>query len=126
MGLLAAAVLGWLVLPALGGGSALAQERILALPRPLQPDEIAWLVVEIGPIGRREVTVSSATGEIIGVISSFGPRAGLQAGIYPLPLPPEAIVNGHVVVRLTISQEGAPARDPTTEEVPRVTVRISP
>jgi hypothetical protein len=126
LGLLAAAVLGWLVLPALGGGSALAQERILALPRPLQPDEIAWLVVEIGPIGRREVTVSTAAGEIIGVISPFGPRAGLQAGVYPLPLPAEAIVDGHVVVRLTISQEGAPPHDPTTEEVPSVTVRIAP
>ncbi len=118
-------MLGWLVLPAPGGESALAQERSLALPRPLQPDDVVWLVVEIGPIGRREVTVTTPAGEILGVISSFGPRAGLQAGVYPLPLPPEAIVDGRVVIRLTISQEGAPARDPTAAEVPRVTVRIS-
>lgn len=122
---LAAAVLGWLAIPALGGGAAAAQERSLALPRPLQPGEIAWLVVEIGPIGRREVTVSTAKGEVIGVISPFGPRAGLQAGVYPLPLPAEAIEGSRVAVRLTISGDGGP-RDPTAEEVPQVTVRIGP
>ncbi|MFE0757094.1 hypothetical protein ACFW16_24255 [Inquilinus sp. NPDC058860] len=123
---LAAAVLGWLAVPALGGESVAAQERILALPRPLQPDEIAWLVVEVGPIGRREVTVLTAAGEIIGVISPFGPRAGLQAGTYALPLPAEAIEDGRVVVLLTITQDGGPERDPTAAEVPRVTVRIGP
>ncbi|KGM33536.1 hypothetical protein P409_15300 [Inquilinus limosus MP06] len=123
---LAAAVLGWLAIPALGGGSAAGQDRTLVLPRPLQPGEIAWLVVEVGPIGRREVTVSTAAGEIIGVISPFGPRAGLQAGVYPLPLPPEAIQDGRVVVRLTITRDRGPPRDPTAEEVPRVTVRIGP
>lgn len=122
---LAAAVLGWLAILAVGGGSAVAQERTLALPRPLQPGEIAWLVVEVGPIGRREVTVSTVAGGIIGVISPFGPRAGLQAGTYALPLPAEAIEDDHVVVRLTISHEGGPG-DPTAEEVPRVTVRIGP
>jgi len=103
-----------------------AQDRALDLPRPLQPDEIAWLVVEVGPIGRREVTVTTAAGEIIGVISPFGPRAGLQAGVYPLPLPAEAIVEGRIVVRLTITQDGGPPRDPTAAEVPSVTVRIGP
>lgn len=123
---LAAAVLGWLAIPALGGGGAAGQDLTLALPRPLRPGEIAWLVVEIGPIGRREVTVSTAAGQIIGVISPFGPRAGLQAGTYPLPLPAEAIDDGHVVVRLTVSRDGAPPSAPTGEEVRRVTVRIGP
>lgn len=123
---LAAAVLGWLAIPALGGGGAAAQELTLALPRPLQPGEFAWLVVEIGPIGRREVTVTTPAGEILGVISPFGPRAGLQAGVYPLPLPAEAIADGHVAVRLTITQDRGPPRDPTGEEVRGVTLRIGP
>ena len=123
---LAAAVLGWLAIPALGGGRVAAQELTLALPHPLQPGEIAWLVVEVGPIGRHEVTVSTAAGGIIGVISPFGPRAGLQAGTYALPLPTEAIEDGHVVVRLTITQDGGAPRAPTGEEVRRVTVRIGP
>jgi len=110
----------------LGGGSATAQEMTLSLPRPLRPGEIAWLEVEIGPIGRHEVIVSTAAGRDIGVISPFGVRAGQEAGIYPLPVPAEAIEDGHVVVRLSITQAGAPPRDPTGEEVRRVTVRVGP
>lgn len=122
---LAAAVLGWLAILALGGGGAAAQELTLALPHPLQPGQTAWLEVEVGPVGRREVTVA-ASGQIIGVISPFGPRAGGTAGVYALPLPAEAIADGRVTVRLTITQAGGAPRDPTQQEVPRVTVRIVP
>lgn len=110
----------------LGGGSAAAQELTLALPHPLQPGETAWLEVEVGPIGRREVTVATASGRIIGVISPFGPRAGETAGVYALPLPAEAIAADRVTVRLTITQTSGAPRDPTGEEVRRATVRIVP
>jgi hypothetical protein len=122
---LAAAVLGWFAILALGGGAA-AQELTLALPQPLRPGQIAWLEVEVGPVGRREVTVATAAGEIIGVISPFGPQAGEAAGVYALPLPAEAIADGRVTVRLTITQATGAPRDPTDQEVPRVTVRLGP
>ncbi|MGO4123692.1 hypothetical protein AB4Z01_04795 [Inquilinus sp. YAF38] len=123
---LAAAAFGLLAILVLGGGDAAAQELRLPLPRPLRPGEIAWLEVEVGPIGRREVIVSTAAGRDIGVISPFGPRAGQEAGIYPLPLPAEAIEDGRIVVRLSITQVGAPPRVPTGEEVRRVTVLVEP
>jgi hypothetical protein len=110
----------------LGGGSATAQELTLSLPRPLRPGEIAWLEVEIGPIGRREIIVSTAAGRDIGVISPFGVRAGQEAGTYPLPLPADSIEDGRVVVRLMITQVGAPPRVPTEQEVRRVTVLVEP
>jgi hypothetical protein len=108
------------------GGSAAAQELTLPLPRPLRPGEIAWLEIEVGPIGRREVIVSTPAGRDIGVISPFGVRAGQEAGTYPLPVPTEAIESDRVVIRLSITQVGAPPRDPTGEEVRRVTVLIGP
>lgn len=121
-----AAVFGWLIILVLGGGSVAAQELTLALPQPLQPGNTAWLEVEVGPVGRREIVVATASGQIIGVISAFGPRAGQEAGVYALPLPPEAIADGRVTVRLTITQTSGPPRDPTGEEVRRVMVRVVP
>ncbi|MDR6294048.1 MULTISPECIES: hypothetical protein [Inquilinus] len=119
----AAALLAILVL---GGGHAAAQERTLPLPPSFRPGETAWIELEVGPVGRREVTIATAAGRIIGVISPFGPRAGETAGVYALPLPAEAIADGHVTIRLTITQTGGAARAPTEQEVPRVTVRIGP
>ncbi|WP_342234934.1 hypothetical protein [Inquilinus sp. OTU3971] len=109
------------------GGSAAAQELTLPLPRPLRPGEIAWLQVEVGRIGRgQEVIVATASGRDIGVISPFAIRTGQEAGTYPLPVPTEAIEGDRVVVRLSITQVGAPPRDPTGEEVRRVTVLLGP
>jgi hypothetical protein len=121
-----AAVLGLLAILVLGGGIAVAQERTLPLPPTFRAGETAWIEVEVGPVGRREVTIATASGRIIGVISPFGPRAGETAGVYALPLPAEAIADGQVTIRLTITQTGGPARAPTEQEVPRVTVRIGP
>lgn len=122
----AAAALGLLLAILVLGGSAAAQELTLPLPRPLRPGEIAWLEVEVGPIGRREVIVSTAAGRDIGVISPFGVRAGQEAGTYPLPVPADAIEGDRVIVRLSITQVGAPPRVPTGGEVRRVTVRVAP
>jgi hypothetical protein len=121
-----AAAFGLFAILVLGGGRAAAQELTLALPHPLQPGETAWIEVEVGLIGRREVTLATASGQLIGVISPFGPRAGQTAGVYALPLPAEAIADGRATIRLTITQAGGPPRDPTDQEVRRVTVRVVP
>jgi len=123
----AAAALGLLAILVLGGGSAVAQELTLALPRPLRPGDLAWLEVELGPVGRgREVIVATASGQTIGVISPFAIRTGQDAGVYTLPLPEDAIAAGRVTVRLTITQPGGAPRDPTGQEVRRVAVVVSP
>ncbi|MGK9235005.1 hypothetical protein KXS07_24895 [Inquilinus limosus] len=116
----------WLLgLLALAGRGAAAQELTLPLPQPLAAGEIVWLEVELGRVGRgQEIGVATASGRDIGVISPFGIRAGQDAGTYTLPLPREAIEDGRVVVRLTITQPGAAPRAPTGQEVRRVMVRV--
>jgi hypothetical protein len=103
-----------------------AQELTLALPRPLRPGEPAWLEVQVGPISRgRVITITSATGHPLGTISPFGARVGEAGGTYTLPVPPDAIRDGKLTVRLTISQGGGPPRAPTAEEVRGVKLNVS-
>lgn len=101
-----------------------AQEIVLALPHPLGAGETAFIEVQVGAIGRgREIGVTTASGQQLGVISPFGVRAGQDAGTYTLPVPNDAIRDGRVAIRLTISQQGA-ARAPTTQEVRSVTLKL--
>jgi hypothetical protein len=53
----------------------------------------------------------------IGVVSPFGVRTGQDAGTYPLPVPKEAIRDGRLSIRLTISRPGGSPRAPTAGEV---------
>lgn len=109
----AVALLALLALP----GGAFAQDLTLALPRPLRTGETAFIEVQVGAIGRREIDVTTAAGAPLGTISPFGVRPGQEAGTYPLPVPNDAIRNGRISIRMTISDpEGSP-RVPTAEEV---------
>ena len=106
-----AAVLTW-------NGGVAAEEMTLALPHPLAAGEIAWLQVQVGPIGRgEEIDVTTAAGQRLGTISPFGVRSGQAAGTYTLPVPGDAIHDGRLSVRLTISQAGTASRTPTAEEL---------
>jgi hypothetical protein len=116
---------------ALNGNAASAQsaarDMTLQLPHPLAADETAFIIVEIGTIGRgQEVEVTTAAGQSLGVISPFSVRAGQEAGTYPLPVPATAVRDGRVSLRLTISQFGAPPRAPTAEEVRSVKLSVGP
>jgi hypothetical protein len=74
--------------------------------------------VQVGAIRRgQEIDVTIASGQELGVISPFGVRSGQDAGTYTLPVPADAIPNGRLSVRLTITQFGAPPHTPTAEEV---------
>jgi hypothetical protein len=113
---------GWAQdMPVQDGAAGTAQELTLALPHPLREGETAGIEVHLGPIARgRVVTVTTATGEPLGTISPFGTRVGENAGTYTVPVPPDAIRDGRVAIRLAISQAGSPPRPPTTQEVPSV------
>jgi hypothetical protein len=124
----AAAMLALLALLALNANAALAQQPtqdiVLALPHPLGAGETAFIEVQVGPIGRgREIGVTTASGQQLGVISPFGVRAGQDAGTYTLPVPNDAIRDGRIAIRLSISQPGA-ARAPTTQEVRGVKLKL--
>jgi hypothetical protein len=93
-------------------------ERTLTLPRPLKDGAHAWLEVQVGPLapGQR-VRVTTLSGELLGAISPFGPTERRHSGLYSLPVPADAIRNGALSVRVTITDANKPARTPTDAEV---------
>ena len=97
----------------------------LVLPHPLRAGETAWIVVKVGAIGRGQINVTTASGQELGVISSFGVQLGQEAGTYPLPLPADAVRDGRVSLRLEITQFGEPPRAPTAEEVQSVKLEVA-
>jgi hypothetical protein len=107
------------------GNAALAQDVVLSLPRLLAAGETAWIEVQVGPIGRQEIDVTTASGRHLGVISPFSARTGQDAGTYALPVPPDAIQDNHITVRITITQSNRPPRVPTAEEVRSVKLNIA-
>jgi hypothetical protein len=93
-------------------------EQTLTLPHPLKAGANAWLEVQVGPLapGQR-VRVTTLAGEAIGTIAPFGPAERRQSGVYSLPVPPDAIHDGALSVRVTVTQSNAPPRTPTATEV---------
>ncbi len=99
---------------------------VLVLPHALQPGEIAFIQVTVGAIARgQEVEVATMDGRAIGTVSPFGIRAGQQAGTYTMPVPPEAIRDGKLSLRLRITQFDGPPRLPTSDEVKDVQLVIA-
>jgi hypothetical protein len=124
----AAAMLALLALLAHNADAAPAQQPtqdiVLALPHPLGAGETAFIEVQVGAVGAgREIGVTTASGQELGVISPFGVRAGQDAGTYTLPVPNDAIRDGRVAIRLTITGGGT-ARAPTAQEVRSVKLKI--
>jgi hypothetical protein len=93
-------------------------ERTLILPHPLGPGASVWLEVQVGALapGQR-VRVTTRAGVQLGAISPFGPAARQHAGVYALPVPPEAIDDDAVSVIVTITEGSNPPRAPTPAEV---------
>jgi hypothetical protein len=99
----------------------------LALPHALRAGETAWLEVKVGVIERgEEIEIQTTAGQPLGTISPFGVRSGQPAGTYTVPVPPGAIANDHLSLRLLIDQSSHAQRGPTVKEVSRVRVKIMP
>ena len=97
--------------------AALAQDLTLTLPRPLAAGETGWIELQVGPIGRQEIDITTAAGQRIGTIAPFGPRAGQDAGTYAFPVPANLIHDDSLAVRITITQPNGPPRPATEQEV---------
>lgn len=107
-------------------GRAAAQDMTLALPRPFDAGDTAFIEVRLGAIGPgQEIEVKTADGRLLGVISPHGIRAGRAAGIYTLPLPADAICKDRVGIALTITRSDAAPRAPNAEEVLGVRVVVN-
>ena len=115
---------GWRSPVAEEATQAAAPTVTLALPHALASGDSVWLEIQLGPIGRREISVTTLSGEPLGKISPFGIRAGQGAGTYALPVPSDAIKEDRLSIRLSISQPGG-SRAPTAQEVQGVALRIA-
>jgi len=97
----------------------------LVLPRDLNTDEAAAVEVKVGVIARgAQIRIETTSGKLLGVISPYGVRSGDEAGTYPIPVPPEAISNKRVSLRITLSYNRS-KRAPTAQEVRNVQLKIT-
>jgi hypothetical protein len=101
-------------------------EQTLTLQHPLEPGAQAWLEVQVGPLGPgQRVRVTTLAGEPIGTIAPFGPAERQRSGVYSLPVPPDAIHDGVLSVRVTVTQSNAAPRPPAAREVQSLRLRAS-
>ena len=97
----------------------------LALPRDLKADEGVSVELTLGVLARgAEIVVETVSGKHVGVVSPYGIRAGEEAGTYTLPLPPEAISDNRVSLRLILQYSGE-KRTPTDKEIKDVQLKIT-
>ena len=101
-------------------------EQTFTLPQPLKAGANAWLEVQVGPLtpGQR-VRVTTLTGELIGAIAPFGPAERQRSGVYSLPVPLDAIHDGVLSVRVTVTQSNTAPRAPTSTEVQSLRLRAA-
>ena len=113
-----AALAGVVLLGCLTQGAAAPApgDVALSLPHPLQDGDRLAVTVRVGPIGRQQIVVRTEAGDRLGTISLFAVPSGQSGGTYVIPVPPGAVRNGTLALRLTIIANGQP-RPPTADEV---------
>jgi hypothetical protein len=126
----------WLVLSFAGTASAqLANNPIpafgdtveLILPRAAAADEAVWLKLRVGRLSEKsEIVVTTETGDFVGTASSSSAFAARDPGVYLLPLPRNAIVEGRVRVRFAVDQPGLGRRDVVSGEILGVELSLVP
>lgn len=101
------------------------ETMVLTLPHPAASGEMAAVVVRTGPLARgTEIEIDNREGMRIGSIEPFGvPIGGV---LYTFPLPPSAIANNQVELRLKVTTFGAGARSPKPGEVEGVNLIYVP
>lgn len=114
----AAAMLWFAALLVQGGCAAADAYRQLALPHPPRPGERVYLEVRLGAFAPgQELELSDASGRALGTVSPHGPHGERGSGTFVLPVPAEAMRDGRLRVRLSVTRSGAPAREPEADEV---------
>ena len=98
------------------------------LSRRAAPGEALVLRLKVGvlPDGAK-ISVGTLDGEIAGGVSPFGVPPGRKAGVYSIPVPAKAVVEGKVTLRLeVIEKDGKTRRPPARPEIEDATLAISP
>jgi hypothetical protein len=99
----------------------------LVLPRSLNEDEGLAVELTLGVLERgARVRVQTASGKMLGVISTYGIRSGEEAGTYSVPVPPELVSNNRLSLRITVNYTRDKQRAPTDQELRSVKLQITP
>lgn len=109
-------------------GGQQGQGRVvnLVLPREVSAQEAVWVELKLGVLATgAEIEVETTEGKALGTISPHGIRPGNEAGTYVLPVPPEAITDKRLSLRLVLKQPDSSKRAPTIKEVKNVRLKIT-
>lgn len=109
-------------------GGQQGQGRVvnLVLPREVSAQEAVWVELKLGVLATgAEIEVETTEGKALGTISPHGIRPGNEAGTYVLPVPPEAITDKRLSLRLVLKQPDSSKRAPTSKEVKNVRLKIT-
>jgi hypothetical protein len=91
----------------------------LELPRSPAAGEAICVRITVGVLPRNaRIVVRLGNGEIVGTVAPYGVRPNQKAGVYTIPIPTKAAVNGKMSLRLEVEEKSAAiARAPTQAEV---------
>ena len=107
-------------------GGALGRVVNLVLPRSLNEDEGLAVELTLGVLERgARIRVQTASGKMLGVISTYGIRSGEEAGTYTVPVPADVVSNNRVSLRITLNYNRE-KRAPTDQELRSVKLQITP
>jgi hypothetical protein len=96
----------------------------LQVPRALAPGDVVDLRIATGPLpaGAR-LSVATEDGTILGAVYPFGAPQGTNATI---PVPPDAMQDGRLRLRLQVLEPGAAPRPPRPGEVESADLVLAP
>lgn len=100
-------------------------EAPLTLTRghPPVPGDMILLMVTLGPIGHQRVDILDVDGTLIGSLSPFGPTAATAGGMYFVPVQPDRLRDGKLVVTFALVAGGV-RHAPQPGDIPAVELLV--
>jgi hypothetical protein len=108
------------------GARAAEQPAMIELvaPHPAGPGDAVQLEITTGQLPRgARLAVIGDGGQTLGALSPYGPGTATTATV---PVPPSALADGRLRLRLEVREPGAPPRPPHPGEVERLHLVVVP
>ena len=98
----------------------------LATPRPVGPGEAVELQIATARLPRgARLRVMTEDGSVLGAVTPFGDEFARTPTPATIPIPPSAITEGRVRLRLEVIEPGAPSRPARPDEVDARDLKLS-